>query len=73
MFCLCRILEIKWHERDYKYLQEAALWDENVRGALSHCGLLNFMWIPLMKSLHLLLQTLVSFWDIREDAFMIQG
>ena len=65
--------EIKWHERDYKYLWEVALWDESVHGALAHCGLLKFMHIPLMKSLHLLLQTLVSFWDNGEETFMIQG
>ena len=44
-----------------------------MRGALACCGLLKFMQIPLMKSLRLLLQTLVSFWDIGEEALMIQG
>ena len=73
VFCLCRILEIKWHERDCKDLWEEALWDDNVCGALAHYGLLKFVRIPLMKSLRLLLQTLVRFWDIGEEAFMIQG
>ena len=65
--------EIKWNGRDCKDLQEEAFHDGNVHATLAHCGLLNFMQIPLMKSLHLLLQTLVSFLDIGEEAFLIQG
>ena len=67
---MCRKAEIKWSERDYKYLWEAALRDGNVRGTLAHCGLLKFMRIPLMKSLSLLLQTLVSFGDVEEEFFL---
>ena len=44
-----------------------------MRDTLAHCGLLKFMWIPLMKSLRLLLQTLVIFWDVEEEAFLFQG
>ena len=46
------------------------MWDGNVHDTLAHCGLLKFMRIPLMKSLCLLLQTLVRFWDIGEEAFL---
>ena len=62
--------EIKWWERDCKDLWEASLWDENVHDTLACCGLLKFMRIPLMKNLRLLLQTMVKFWDIREEAFL---
>ena len=48
-------------ERDCKDLQEASLQDENVHDTLARSGLLKFMRIPLMKSLGLLLQTLVSY------------
>ena len=65
--------ETKWRDRNYKDLREEALRDGNVRGALARCGLLKFMQIPIMKRLCLLLKTLVSFWDIGEEAFMIQG
>ena len=65
--------EIKWHERGYKDLREAALHDGNVRATLARCGLLKFMKIPLMKSLRFLLQTFVRFWDIGEEAFLFQG
>ena len=67
------MVEIKWWERDCKDLWEASLRDGNVRDTLSRCGLLKFMRIPLMKSLCLLLQMLVGFWDIKEDAFLFQG
>ena len=67
------MLEAKWCERDCKELWEEALRDGNVRDGLAHCALLKFMQIPLMKSLCLLLQTLVSFWDIRVEAFLFQG
>ena len=70
VFCLWRMDEINWWERDCKYLWEASLQDENVHDTLAHCGLLKFMQIPLMKSLCLLLQTLVRFWDIGEEAFL---
>ena len=73
MFGLCRMAEIKWHERDCKSLRELALQDRNVHATLAHCGLLKFMRIPLMKSLRLLLQTLVRFWDIGEEAFLFEG
>ena len=65
--------EIKWQERDCKGLRDASLRDRNVRDTLAHCGLLKFMRIPLMKSLGLLLQTLVSFLDVDEEAFLFQG
>ena len=65
--------ETKWHERDCKDLQEEALQNGNVHGALARCGLLKFMRIPITKRLCLLLKTLVSFWDNGEEAFMIQG
>ena len=70
IFCLCRMAEIKWWERDYKYLQEAALRDRNVHGTMAHCGLMKFIRIPLMKSLSFLLQMLVHFWDVEEEVFL---
>ena len=65
--------EIKWRERDCKYLWKMSLWEGNVLDTLAHCGLLKFMQMPLMKILRLLLQTLVSFWDIGEEALLFQG
>ena len=73
VFCFCMMVEVKWHGRDYKDLREVALRDGNVCATLAHYGLLKFMQIPFMKSLHLLLQTLVRFWDIGEKAFLFQG
>ena len=44
-----------------------------MQGTLAHCGILKFMWIPFMKSLCLLLETLVRFWDVRREFFIVQG
>ena len=63
--------EAKWRERDYKEIREEEFQDGNVHDALAHCGLLKFMRIALMKILCLLLQTLVRFWDIGEEVFLI--
>ena len=60
-FCLCRMVEIKWRERDSKSIRDASLNDEGVIDTLAHCGLLKFMRIPLIRSLGLLVQTLISF------------
>ena len=73
VFALCRMVEIKWRERDYKPVRDASLRDGGVRDTLAHCGLLKFMQIPLMRSLGLLMQTLISFWDVTKEVFLFQG
>ena len=60
-------------ERDCKSVRDASLHDRNVRDTLAHCRLLKFMRIPLMQSLHLLMQTLIGFWDVDEEVFLFQG
>ena len=40
VFYLCRMVEIKWRERDCKPIRDASLCDRGVRDALAHCGLL---------------------------------
>ena len=60
-------------ERDCKSVRDASLHDENVRDTLAYCGLLKFMRIPLMRSLCLLMQTLIGFWDVDEEVFLFQG
>ena len=67
------MVEIKWRERDCKSVRDAYLCDGNVRDTLSHYGLLKVMKILLMWSLRLLMQTLVSFWDVDEEVFLFQG
>ena len=52
---LCRMVEIKWRERDYKPVRDASLHDGDIRDTLARYGLLKFMRIPLMWSLHLLM------------------
>ena len=69
-FCSCRMAKIKWPKTDCKSLRDASLRDRNVRDTLARCGLLKFMRIPLMQSLRLLMQTLVSFWDADEEVFL---
>ena len=61
VFCLCRMVEIKWRERDCKSVRDASLCDGGVRDTLAHYGLLEFMRIPLMHSFHLLMQKLIGF------------
>ena len=73
VFALCRMVEIKWRERDCKPVRDASLQDGGVRDTLVRCGLLKFMWILLMRSLGLLMQTLISFWDVTEEVFLFQG
>ena len=70
---MCRIMEIKWRERDCKSVRDASLHDGNDRDSLTHCGLLKFMRIPLMRSLGLLMQTLIGLWDVDEEVFLFQG
>ena len=70
VFALCRMVEIKWREKDCKLVRDASLHDGGVRDTLAHCGLLKFMRIPLMQSLGLLMQTLISFWDVTEEVFL---
>ena len=67
---MCKMVEIKWRERDYKSVRDASLHDEGVRDTLARYGLLKFMRIPLMRSLHLLMQTLIGFWDVAEEVFL---
>ena len=69
-FCLYRMAEIKWRERDCKSVRDASLHDGNVRDTLAHCGLIKFMRISLMRSLGLLMQTLIGFWDVDEEVFL---
>ena len=61
VFALCRMVEIKWRERDCKPVRDASLHDGGVRDTLAHCGLLKFMRILLLRSSHLLMQTLIGF------------
>ena len=61
VFALCRMVEIKWRERDYKTVRDASLRDRGVRDTLACYGLLKFMRILLMRSLGLLMQTLIGF------------
>ena len=39
VFALCKIVEIKWRERDYKPVRDASLHDEGVRDTL------NLLWV----------------------------
>ena len=73
VFSLCRMVEIKWRERDYEPVRDASLHDGGVRDTLARYGLLKSMRIPLMQSLGLLMQTLISFWDVTEEVFLFQG
>ena len=70
VFALCRMVEIKWRERDCKPVRDASFHDGGVIYKPNHCGLLNFMRIPLMWSLGLLMQTLIGFWDVAEEVFL---
>ena len=70
VFSLCRMVEIKWRERDCKPVRDASLHDGGVRDTLACYGLLKFMRIPLMRSLGLLMQTLIGFWDVAEEVFL---
>ena len=70
VFALCRMVEIKWRERDCKPVRDASLRDGGVRDTLAHYGLLKFMRILLMRSLGLLMQTLISFLDVTEEVFL---
>ena len=67
------MVEIKWRERDCKLARDASLHDRGVRDTLARCGLFKFMRIPLMRSLGLLMQTLIGFWDVAEGVFLFQG
>ena len=73
VFTLCKMVEIKWRERDCNPFKDASLRDGGVIDTLARCGLLKFMRIPLMQSLGLLMQTLIGFWDVAKEVFLFQG
>ena len=62
---------IKWKEREHEMDDIAALWSPRTRAALRSCELLKFFKLQKMKSEVLLLEHIISLWDINEQGFRI--
>jgi len=69
--CLnCRVA-ITWKEREHIAVDNEVMNDPSALDALRGCRLLKFFKMPNMKTNTRLLETLVNYWDLEEDDFMI--
>lgn len=66
----CR-MSITWREREHSAIENEVMDDQLALNTLKECGLLKFFKIPNMKANTRLLEILIHYWDLEEDAFII--
>ena len=64
-------MSVTWQEREHTTVDDEVMNDPDALEALRGCGLLKFFKLPNMKANTRLLEMLIDYWDIEEDAFMI--
>jgi len=64
-------MPITWREREHDAVDREVMNDPQALDALRGCGLLKFFKLPNMKGNVRLLEKLISYWDVDEEAFMI--
>jgi len=64
-------MPITWREREHTAVDDEVMNDPSALDALRGCGLLKFFKLPNMKANTRLLEMLLDYWHIEEDAFMI--
>ena len=64
-------MPITWREREHAAVDNEAMNDPEALDALQGCGLLKFFKLPNMKANVRLLEMLIDYWDVEEEAFMI--
>src|ERR1700733_1099097 len=64
-------MSVTWREREDAAVANEVMNDPQAVDALRGCGLLKFFKLPNMKANTRLLEMLIDYWDIEEEAFMI--
>ena len=64
-------ITITWREREHTTIDNEVMNDQKALDALRGCGLLKFFKMPNMKAKTCLLEMLIHYWSIEDDAFMI--
>lgn len=64
-------MPITWHEREHAAVDNEVINSDEALDALRGCGLLKFFKLQNMKVNTRLLEMLIDYWDVDEEAFMI--
>ena len=64
-------MPITWREREHEAVDNEVMNDLEALDALRGCGLLKIFKLPNMKANMHLLEMLIDYWDVKEEAFMI--
>ena len=64
-------MTITWREREHAAVDNEVMNSPEALDALRGCGLLKFFKLPNMKENTRLLEMLINYWDVDEEAFMI--
>lgn len=64
-------MTVTWREREHTTVDDEVMNDPDALDALRGCGLLKFFKLLNMKANTHLLEMLIDYWNIEEDAFMI--
>ena len=62
---------VTWREREHTTIDNEVMNDQQGLDALRGCGLLEIFKMPKMKANTRLLEMLIHYWSIEDDAFMI--
>jgi len=64
-------MTITWREREHSAIDNKVMEDQNSLDSLRGYGLLKFFKMPNMKANTRLLDILIHYWSVEDDAFMI--
>ena len=64
-------MTITWREREHLAVDNEVMGNDEALDALRGCGLLKFFKLPNMKANTRLLERLIDYWDVDEEAFVI--
>jgi hypothetical protein len=64
---------VHWREREHEEVSELVGEEPNVVATLMQCGLLKFFLCPFMRAQPRLLNSLVDYWHLDAEAFMLEG
>lgn len=64
-------MPVTWREREHTAVDDEVMKNPDALDALQGCGLLKFFKLPNMKANTRLLEILIDYWSIDDDAFMI--
>jgi hypothetical protein len=71
--CCVGRMYVQWREREHKEISELVVADANVVAVLMQCGLIKFFLCPFMHAQPRLLNTLIDYWHLDLEAFMLEG